>query len=124
LTATRIIGCVAGRRKRKPVRIPTAATSANPAQRSNFRCERTGAGMTIPACDPLSDIHLNSLDRSPALCQRSSGSLARHFLITLSSEAGVKGDKVVTAGGSVVMIAATTFAVDLPSNARRPVTIS
>ena len=45
-------------------------------------------GADATACDLLSSIQFNSAARSLALCQRSSGSLARHFLTTRSSATG------------------------------------
>ena len=52
---------------------------------------RTGCGGAYAPDAAPSAIHFNSLARSPALCQRSSGSFARHFLIARSSDGGVSG---------------------------------
>ena len=53
--------------------------------------EITGGGMAAMLCDLLSRSQFNSLARSLALCQRSSGSLARHFLTIRSRPTGVMG---------------------------------
>ena len=71
-----------------------------------------------------SAIHLSSSSRSPADCHRASGSLARHFLMTRSSDEGVIGCRVDIAGGSRSRIAAIRLAWLCPSNERLPVTIS
>jgi len=45
----------------------------------------------VPACEPVSPIHFSSCERSRAVCQRSSGSLARLPRIAWSRAGGVKG---------------------------------
>ena len=77
-----------------------------------------------PACDPLSEIHFSSVARSLALCQRSSGSFARHFLTMRSKLGGVSGCNCEIEGGSVVRIAAIRLARLLALKAGLPVTIS
>ena len=59
-----------------------------------------------------------------ALCQRSSGSLARHRMTTRSSAGGVNGTSCSIGVGVLARIAAITVEADLPSKARRPVSIS
>ena len=95
------------------------------AQTANARCL-----LGFPACwgpgspSVPSAIHLSSSSRSPADCHRASGSLARHFLMTRSSDDGVMGWRVDIAGGSRSRIAAIRLAWLCPSNERLPVTIS
>ena len=73
---------------------------------------------------PLSAIHFSSRARSPALCHRSSGSLARHVATTRSIAGGVSGCSAETGAGAADMIAALTLAWLVPSNAFLPVSIS
>ena len=69
-------------------RARTAATAQ--ARRSRlFRRATSGAG--TPACEPPSAIHFNCSITSCAVCQRSSGSLARQVLTTRSRAGGVIG---------------------------------
>jgi hypothetical protein len=77
-----------------------------------------------PVSEPPAAIHLNSSRRSLASCQRSSGSLARHFPMTRSSAGGVTAATVDTAGGWSLRIAPIKLACVLPLNALRPVIIS
>jgi hypothetical protein len=72
----------------------------------------------------LSAIHFNSSVKSRALCHRSSGSLARHFLTLRSRADGVSGWLAAIGGGSCSRIAATRLAWLFPSNAFFPVAIS
>ena len=58
--------------------------------------------------------HCSSRLRSPADCHRSSGSLARHRLMTRSSERGVIGWRVDGARGSSLRIAPIRLAWPLP----------
>ena len=74
--------------------------------------------------DEDSEIQFNSAAKSLALCQRSSGSFARHYLTTRSSSDGAIGCSCVIAGGSLVRIAAIKLARALPANAAFPVAIS
>src|SRR6267143_5324088 len=77
---------------------------------------------SVPAaCPALSMIHLSSLARSLALCQRSSGGFARHFLIVWSSAGGVIGFTALIGAGSFSRMAETTLSWLFPSNARCPV---
>src|SRR5271165_1174911 len=62
-----------------------------------------------PACEPDSLIHFSSLARSLALCQRSSGSFARHFLTACSSAGGVIGFAALIGSGSFSKIADGTL---------------
>src|SRR5260370_938125 len=79
---------------------------------------------TPTACEPLSAIHFRSLARSLALCHRSSGTLAKHFFTAKFSAGGVKGLLELIGSGSFSKIADATLSWLLPSNARRPVSIS
>ena len=66
----------------------------------------------------------SSRSRSRALCQRSSGSFARHVLTMRSSAAGRAAARCDTRGGSSFRIAPIRLARVLPSNAGAPVSIS
>ena len=92
------------------------------APRRTRRRRAIGAG--TPACEPDSPIHLSSLPRSAAFCQRSSGSFARHFFTTRSSAGGDIGCTVEIAGGSLDMIAVISDAWLAAENAFFPVAIS
>ena len=81
-----------------------------------------GAGM--PAFDPDSVIHSSSLRRSPAVCQRSSGDLARHFLTRRSSAGEAIGWMVETGGGLKDITAVIRLAWLEPTKLLRPVIIS
>ncbi len=61
---------------------------------------------------------------SCAVCQRSSGSLARHVLTTRSSAGGVIGAAVEIGGGSAERIDAISDAWLFPEKAFCPVAIS
>jgi hypothetical protein len=82
------------------------------------------AGMAGWAAVDSALIHCSSLARSLALCQRSSGSFARHFFTTRSSAGGVKGWSCEMGGGSAVRIAAIRLARLVPEKAGLPVAIS
>src|SRR5207247_2882708 len=69
-----------------------------------FRLATTGAG--TPACEPPSATHFSSSITSWAVCQRSSGSLARQVLTTRSRAGGTIGWIEEIGGGCVPMIAA------------------
>ena len=72
------------RERRSPHRRTAATTHASALAARRARDDRRGnAGL-----EPPSAIHFSSLPRSAAFCQRSSGSLARHFLTTRSSAGG------------------------------------
>src|SRR5882762_11881492 len=77
-----------------------------------------------PVCECPSAIQFNSLARSLALCQRSSGSFARHFLTTRASAGGVIGCKAAMGCGSEERMAAIKLARLFPANAGLPVAIS
>ena len=77
---------------------------------------------TASAAPPA--IQRNSRPRSRAVCQRSSGSLARHVATTRSSAAGASVSRVEIGGGSRSRIAAITLAWLRPSKAFSPVAIS
>jgi hypothetical protein len=64
---------------------------------------------SIPACEAVSPIHLSSLAKSLALCHRSSGSFARHFLTAWSSAGGVIGFTTLIGSGSLSKIADATL---------------
>ena len=69
---------------------PAAAAAAIAQARASRRLRRTETIGATPAADP-SEIHFSSFPTSPADCQRSSGSLARHVLTTRSSAGGDMG---------------------------------
>ena len=85
---------------------------------------RSGTRPGSCACEPPSAIQFNSLARSLALCQRSSGSFARHFLTTRASAGGVIGCKAAMGCGSEERMAAIKLARVFPANAGLPVAIS
>src|SRR5262249_13895923 len=105
----------------RAARIATAATPH--AIRSRRRDDPAATGAGASACDPCA-IHLSSLAMSCALCQRSSGSLARQPRTTRSSAGGVIGWIVERDGGSPVRIAAIRDAWLFPSNAFPPGALS
>src|SRR5207248_10963883 len=78
----------------------------------------------IPVCEPLSAIHFSSRAMSPALCQRSSGSFARHCFTARSNAGGARGCKLESGGGSDDRMAVMMLALVLPLNAAFPVSIS
>ena len=80
--------------------------------------------MARGAADSLSAIHASSSRRSLAVCQRRSGSFARHLLTVRSSAAGIDGSSVVRGGGSSLRIDAISPAWLDAWKARRPVSIS
>src|ERR1043166_9343338 len=119
-------GCrLASRRKATVVAKETIASVAAPphAIRSRFRPCLTSGAATL-ACELPSATHFSSLARSLALCHRSSGLLARHFLIEYSKAGGASGFTVLIGAGSFSRIAEATLSWLFPSNARRPVYIS
>src|SRR5262249_22444246 len=80
-------------RHQPPIRARTSITRAPAIKpRNNFRFGRRGRKPSVlSARDPNSATHLNSLARSLVLCQRSSGSFARHFLTMRPSAGGLSG---------------------------------
>ena len=122
---TRRLGAGAGRPRQTPQPAATAnaATTIAQAMRSRLR-RRTSPGAGAPAWDPASLIQRSSAATSWALCQRSSGSLARQVRTTRSSAGGARGARAESGGGSDPMIAEIRLAWLLPSNAFWPVTIS
>src|SRR5579859_1772721 len=118
---------------RLPVPAHQAATAAsinrkntaanNQLKRSNL-LRWTGTATIAPGREPCSAIQLNSLARSLALCQRPSGSFARHFLTSRSRAGGVMGCKAAIGCGSEERMAAIKLAWLLPANAGLPVVIS
>src|ERR1700686_573680 len=72
----------------------------------------------------LSPIHLSSLEKSRAVCQRSSGFFARLRRMARSRLTGVNGLIELSGGGSLSRIAEATLNGVLPSKARLPVSIS
>src|SRR5262245_2194991 len=100
------IGGVERRASRAPS--PATARARTPAITQDQRRRRRRAAITgaaTPAWDPDSAIHRSSLPRSRALCQRSSASLARHFLTTRSRAGGDIGWTLEIGAGSLDMIA-------------------
>src|SRR5262249_27757825 len=98
-----------------------AAIMIHAARSRQGLCARALAGMAAVA---LSAIHFTSPCRSRALCQRSSGSFARHCLTTRSSAAGVSGWVAEIGGGSSFRIEPIRLACVLPAKALLPVSIS
>ena len=84
--------------------------------------ERGSTSRREPDASP--SIQASSRPRSAALCHRSSGSLARHVLTTLSSAGGTRPFEDVRGGGSLARIAVRTLFGESPGKARFPVTIS
>ncbi len=78
----------------------------------------------MPLAEPPSPIHFSSLPRSPALCQRSSGSFESALRMTRSSAGGEVGSTVETGAGSSFMIEEMSEACEEPEKAFRPVAIS
>ena len=81
IEARRTLASGADRVKRRAARpIAAARRTAATIQPSRSRLRRTETtGKGTPAWEPPSRIQFNSLARSAAFCQRSSGSFARHF---------------------------------------------
>ena len=107
--------------------VPIRSNRSEPASSqgmSSHVLRRSGTRPASTACEPPSAIQFKSLARSLALCQRSSGSFARHFLTTRSRAGGVIGCKAAIAAGSAVRIAAIKLARLFPENAGLPVAIS
>jgi hypothetical protein len=123
----RVIG-VGGARWRahaaaKPATAATSAAASGIHGARRFVGAMTGTG--TPTCEaPPSAIHLSSLPRSAAFCQRSSGSFAKHFFTTRSSAGGDIGVTCEIGGGSSFMIEEISDACVPPANALRPVAIS
>ena len=103
-------------RRRGPRRQAAAGASLRPRAPQRARRQRLprpgvpgsfGGRPRAPERRPASPpaIHLSSLLKSPALCQRSSGSLARQVRTTRSSAGGVMGWTVEIGAGSSFMIA-------------------
>src|SRR4029453_2964306 len=90
------------RQRRIDANAATRAATANNAARTqasfsrDLRRAMTGAGS--PAAGPPSAPHFNSNITSCAVCQRSSGSFARHVFTTRSNAGGVIGE-IVDIGG-------------------------
>src|SRR3954470_16760456 len=100
------------------------ARAAIPARAQAVYFQRVDCEGDASDAEPGSPIQRSSSARSRALCQRSSGSLAKHFLSTRSSDAGVRGWVVLIGFGSAVRIAAIKLARLFPLNAGWPVNIS
>ena len=112
-------------RVRSAAAAPTSPAAARP-QASDSRVRRRvvrTAGAATPAAEP-SAIHASSRRTSAALCQRSSGSLARQVLTTRSRAGGDIGCAVEIGAGSADMIAVISDAWFDAANAFVPVTIS
>src|SRR5262249_9780057 len=82
---------------------------------------RRGTRVGSATGEPDSRIRVNWRRSSPALCQRPSGFLARHFLTASCSAGGVFGSRAVIGVGSEFRIAPSAPAEPPPSNARAPV---
>src|SRR4051812_8483608 len=78
------------------------AASAPRVNAAVFHFDCVFATAAAAGCEPGSAVHRNSLARSLAFCQRSSGSLARHFFTNRSRFGGVIDCRVEMGGGSVV----------------------
>jgi hypothetical protein len=114
-------------RRSDPDTKPTAASNRATAQGTHADRRRAGdatCGAGIPLAEPPSAIHFSSLPRSPALCQRSSGSFASALRITRSNAGGEVGSTAEIGAGSSFMIDEISDACDAPANALRPVAIS
>src|SRR5262249_41874679 len=85
---------------------------------------RVGTRTASVGCEPPSAIQFNSLARSVAVCQRSSGSFDRPLLTTRASASGVIGCKAAMGCGSEERMAAIKLARLFPANAGLPVAIS
>ena len=85
---------------------------------------RAMAGTATPACDPPSAIQRSCSFTSCAVCQRSSGSFARHVRTTRSSAGGDMGCTAEMGCGSDARMAATMLAWLLPVKAHLPDAIS
>ena len=118
-------GAEAGGRRARSAARTSAAADAIPAATHPKRRRRLGAALTAPrAEESRPEIHWSSLATSRALCQRSSGSLARHVVTIRSSAGGVSGWRVEGEAGSELMIAEISEAWLVPENAFFPVVIS
>ena len=91
--------------------------------RSKSKSTLTAAGDTAAIPLPV-DSHRSSSAMSLALCQRASGSLARHFRTSRSRPGGVSGGSPLMGSGSLSRMAAIRLACESPANARRPAVIS
>src|SRR5262244_2208202 len=128
--AARVTGREAAGRKRRSVQVPAAARTAparspTAAQAARSRLFReTTMGAATPACEPAWAIQASSLLMSWALCQRSSGSLARQVRTIRSRAGGVIGASVDSGAGSADIIEEMSEAWLAPEKAFFPVTIS
>jgi hypothetical protein len=107
--------------------VSTTMTASKAAELQASNCRRVFRGpaaVRVPVCVPDSALHFNSRARSRAVCQRSSGFLARQQTIAWSNAADVMGFTEAIAAGSFSRIAAATLTWVFPSKARFPVTIS
>src|SRR6266700_516799 len=75
-------------------------------------------GVAALDCEAESAIHFNSIETSRAVCQRSSGSLARQRRRARSSAAGVVGFTALMGAGSFSRMADATLSWLLPGKAR------
>ena len=96
---------------------PAAAPIVSAAAAVRLNGSRLTAACPSLRRDPLSSLlHRSAAARSAALCQRSSGSLARHFLTTRSRLAGTPPRSDDSGCGSWVRMAAMRLARLRPSN--------
>ena len=106
---------------------PIAASAATPhaAHATSSRVLRRTATMAgRPTREPPFAIHWSSAMMSRAVCQRSSGSLARQRDTSRSRAGGVSGMSCSSGFGVVASTDAMTLDAVLPSNARCPVSSS
>ena len=107
------------RRRSQWLRARRAPRSSRPGPRPRPPC--TGRSPGRPAREPPSCDPLELRPTSRALCQRSSGSFARHLRDDVIERGRRRAAaRVEIAGGSRSRIAAIRLAALLPSNARRP----
>ena len=83
-----------------------------------------GEGAGAAVCELLCAIHCSCILTSCAVCNRSSGSFARHALVTCSSAGGDMGCTAEMGCGSDARMAATMLAWLLPVKAHLPDAIS
>src|SRR5258708_24930342 len=95
---------------------PTPSSNNNPPETSQPARDILVLATTDSAAGSVCDsaIHFSWLAKSLALCQRSSGSFARHFLTSWSSTGGVIGFVALIGSGSFSKIADATFSWLLP----------
>ena len=113
----------AERWSKNPVSVPRTIADATAANRMRLSA---GALQQISAvgAEPSAETQRRSIATSCADWKLSAGSLARQPATTSSSIGGARTCVALIGSGSFSRIAVKTLSWDLPSNARRPVTIS